>query len=186
MRSWIQTASGKCIYPLEPFREFGSINIEDIAHALSLLCRYNGHCRDKNGNPILYSVAEHSVLVANILPIECRLHGLLHDASEAYLGDISSPIKTEDNRAHETVMLRAIYRALEIKEPDNLCKELVHEADVAVLAAEKQQVMTTPPKPWDEPYRSAIPAPVVIMGTQPAVAKARFLNLYRILRKRAR
>lgn len=68
------------------------INIEDISHALAMVCRYGGHCKR------FYSVAEHSVMVADILDywgynLDVVLEGLLHDASEAYLSDVPAPFK---------------------------------------------------------------------------------------------
>lgn len=82
---WIQTYTGKRIYPFEPDIEL--IDIKDIAHALSLMCRYTGHCKH------FYSVAQHSIIVSEIAPLEYKLEGLLHDASEAYLNDIARPVK---------------------------------------------------------------------------------------------
>lgn len=63
------------------------IEIEDIAHALSRQCRYNGHVEG------FMSVARHSIWVAEALPVHLRLAGLLHDAAEAYLGDLTRPLK---------------------------------------------------------------------------------------------
>lgn len=84
---WIQTFTGKKFYPLSP--QIEDICIEDIAHALSNVCRYAGHCRD------FYSVAQHCVMVSDWMP-SMKLEGLMHDASEAYLGDISRPLKHSD------------------------------------------------------------------------------------------
>ncbi len=81
----IRTYTGKMINVFEPDPEL--ICIEDIAHALSNLCRFGGHTRR------FYSVAEHSMRVANEVPYEYRLTALLHDASEAYMIDLPSPIK---------------------------------------------------------------------------------------------
>lgn len=64
-----------------------AIDIKDIAHALSQLCRFSGQCRS------FYSVAEHSIRVCGLVPDEHKLAALLHDASEAYLGDVIAPIK---------------------------------------------------------------------------------------------
>ncbi len=63
------------------------IDIYDIAHNLANICRFNGAC------PQHYSVAEHSVIVSKLLSDEFKLWGLLHDAHEAYIGDVITPIK---------------------------------------------------------------------------------------------
>lgn len=81
----IRTFTGKYVNPLNPDPD--TICIEDIAHALSQICRFGGHL------PYFYSVADHSLAVSYCLPDEHALAGLLHDASEAYLCDIPSPVK---------------------------------------------------------------------------------------------
>ena len=90
---YIETFTGKRIYVHDPKME--SICVEDIAHALSNNCRYNGHCKG------FYSVAEHSCHIADYIlnklelgPIEA-LRGLLHDAPETYVTDMPKPFKQE-------------------------------------------------------------------------------------------
>lgn len=63
------------------------IRIDDICHGLAHVCRFNGQTRHH------YSVAQHSLIVADIVPQEHKLVGLLHDAAEAYIADIARPIK---------------------------------------------------------------------------------------------
>jgi len=82
----IRTRSG-WFYPFDPRPE--EIHIRDIAHALSMLCRFGGHVRS------FYSVAQHSVLVSLNVPEEFALVGFLHDATEAYIGDMVAPIKRQ-------------------------------------------------------------------------------------------
>jgi hypothetical protein len=86
---WIQTYTGKQYWPIDPRPE--DVDILDIAHALSMLCRFGGHCLK------FYSVAEHSVHIARWLypryGAEAALCGLLHDATEAYVTDVPRPTK---------------------------------------------------------------------------------------------
>jgi len=87
MSSSIQTYNNKYFDIFNP--DIGSINIEDIAHSLSNTCRFGGHTNQ------FYSVAEHSVYVSNLCQHQNKLWGLLHDAGEAYVGDIPTPIKRQ-------------------------------------------------------------------------------------------
>lgn len=82
MSRFIRLNNGDAHHFGEPFTP----DIESIASALSHINRFNGHVGQ-------YSVAQHCVLVAMQLPKDLRLSGLLHDAPEAYIGDVTSPLK---------------------------------------------------------------------------------------------
>ena len=82
---WTQTYSGARFYPMDPRPE--EIDIVDIAHALSMVCRFNGQIAT------FYSVAQHSVEACRSAPREIKLAALLHDASEAYICDVPRPLK---------------------------------------------------------------------------------------------
>lgn len=83
--NYIETISGKVI--AIPNTGLSQIDIFDIAHALSYQPRFAGHTKQ------FYSVAEHSINVAKLVPREWKLQALLHDATEAYLCDIPTPFK---------------------------------------------------------------------------------------------
>ena len=82
---YITTYTGKKFELLNPAPEM--VDIVDIAHSLSRLCRFNGHCKN------FASVAQHCVTLSYLVPPEMALEGLLHDATEAYAGDLVSPLK---------------------------------------------------------------------------------------------
>lgn len=85
---YIYTYSGNIVNPTNI--ALPNILIQDIAHALSNICRFTGHTKD------FYSVAQHSVIVSYLCHPDDALSGLLHDASEAYLTDIAAPLKNTD------------------------------------------------------------------------------------------
>ena len=105
-------------------------NIFEIAHALSNLCRFTGHVRE------FYSVAQHSVYVSALCPPELAMMGLLHDASEAYLGDVASPLKRllPDYRAIEARVEQAIAKQHKLPYP---LPAPIKAADLEMLAIEK-------------------------------------------------
>lgn len=82
----IRTAHGFYVNVFEP--DVSTININDIAHALSMQCRFGGHL------PVFYSVAQHCVTMSRLMHESHKMAALLHDASEAYLLDIPRPIKS--------------------------------------------------------------------------------------------
>ena len=97
----IATYTGRLVDPfdLQP----DDVCIEDIAHALANTCRFSGHTRE------FYSVAQHSVLVAQHCADEDKMAGLLHDAAEAYMGDVSGTFKDDLRVQVETGMLAKLY-----------------------------------------------------------------------------
>lgn len=132
---WIQTYSGRKVDPLNIKPD--DISIYDIAHALSLKCRYTGHC------PWFYSVAQHSVLVAQHCVTGLahdRLWALLHDSAEAYLADLARPVKLAlrdmsvlaFDVAEKNIML-AVCEKFSITKSEPPC---VKEADTKLLVTE--------------------------------------------------
>lgn len=132
----IRTFSGQYVNVFDPDPD--TILIEDIAHALSQQCRFGGHL------PEFYSVAQHSVLCAVAVPPEHALAALLHDASEAYMLDIPSPIKNRlpDYKKYEDNLMQVIAKKFgfqyplheEVKQADKLLLEW--EWDVLMLKKE--------------------------------------------------
>jgi uncharacterized protein len=165
--SWIQTASGGSFNAFD-IRD-DDIDIEDIAHATSMICRFNGHTSH------FYSVAEHCVMASLLVPEELALTALLHDAGEAYLTDVPSPIKRhlpEVREIEDSIMERVVRKFGGIFPfPDK-----VKEADVLMLGAEARQLMGGPE--WSR----AIPVvDVRIRGWSPPSAKYFFLERFREL-----
>lgn len=137
------------VYPLSA--EPGLITIADIAHSLARLCRYGGRCHT------FYSVAEHSVLVAHIVADkqpELAMHGLLHDATEAYLGDVVIPLKQHlrfvgpwgslSFQEVEAKLEQHIFRQLGVRELTDTEAEDVRAADQEALAREAKGLMGGP------------------------------------------
>lgn len=151
------------------------ISLEDIAHSLSLTCRFNGHCRK------FYSVAQHSCLVASRLidthkaPTQAIQWGLMHDAAEAYLGDIIRPIKKVmaevfypmENHLNAIIRIRF---GISVIQSDY---ELVKTADNKMLWTEKRDIMGDAlwGAPFVEPYANKI------VPWSPGLAEKRFLQL---------
>ena len=197
----IITRTGKLFYPLEPRPE--DVDPRDIAHALAHKCRYTGHTEP------FYSVAQHSLLVSHILGTmkvspEVRLQGLLHDAAEAYLPDVASPIKdrvfidTGDAqdwngspeyrsfREIESRILLAIAQALNLEWPqDGELPAIIKGADLMALGSERRYLMPDPPdgpepeitvQPWPGP-------PDMGQPRDPASVALRFMHRLETLQR---
>jgi hypothetical protein len=173
----ILTATGRYFDLSNP--DPASIDIEDIATALSRICRFTGHTRS------FYSVAQHSVSVSRLVPPEYALQGLLHDASEAYLGDVSSPLKQllPDYRAIEAKVEAAIAERFGFSLP---LHPSIKQADLRMLVTERRDLMPRALPPYAgvdkqawywtdsiEPQRG-----MIIWGQHPATAQADFLHRY--------
>lgn len=169
---WLQTYSGRQFWPLDPRPE--EVFIEDVAHALSLLCRYGGHCEG------FYSVAQHSYYVSNEVAVPAlALEGLLHDAEEAYCADLITPIKRY--LPEYRVMAGKIREA--IAERFGLAEEeppLVKSADTRVMLAEKRQLLKLPPKEWEN-GAGETGALIRIAAWSPVTAEEVFLARFREL-----
>lgn len=163
---WMQTASGRQFWPLDPRAD--EIHIEDVAHSLAHLCRYNGHCA------FLYTVAQHSVYVSHQVPAEHALTGLLHDATEAYCADVPRPLKR--NLAGYVEIEDGVWKAVAARFglPTDL-PACVHEADNAVLLAEKDQIMLPSSRPWEVP---GVAARIRIRQWTPEQARDAFLRRF--------
>lgn len=163
---WIYTYSGVLILPLDPKPEH--IEVLDIAHALANGCRFTGHTRKH------YSIAQHSVLVSEVVPEEDALCGLFHDASEAYLSDIAGPVKRVHGafgdfyKEAEDRLMAAISERFGFPFP---MSGSVKEADLMVLRAEQRDLM--PNDPSEGPIYGE-----TIEPWTPDEAKWRFLKRY--------
>ncbi len=134
MENYITTFSGKRFDPIDPDPNPNLISIDDIAHALSLKCRFNGQCKD------FYSVAQHSLLVASLLPPEQKLEGLMHDAAQAYISDITSPVKhrLSDYKDAHSRLWCVIAKRFGLSDP---LHPYVQHANLVALATEKRHLI---------------------------------------------
>lgn len=172
----ILTQSGRYFDLSEP--DCSQLWIDDIAHALSHLCRFAGHTR------AFYSVAQHSLLVSRIVPPEHARAALLHDAAEAFLGDISTPLKAmlpefaRIERRVEHAVLSRFGIALPLP-------ECIKQADLVLLATERRDLMVEHDSRW--PIIDGIarlPYPIIPMTSMDA--RAAFIERYRELTFQAR
>ena len=147
--------------------------IDDIAHGLANICRYAGQCSR------FYSVAEHSILVSDTAK-GFEFEALLHDAAEAFLGDITRPLKQmlPEYKRIEAEVERAILDRFGVPSP---LAPQIKQADLRVLAAEQKQIMPEGTDGWVRGQKVE-PAPIVVRHLSPDEAKHVFLDRYEALR----
>jgi len=163
----IATYSGRTVTPLNP--DPADIDIEDIAHALSNSCRFTGHVAK------FYSVAQHSYLCSTIVEDEYALTALLHDASEAYLSDISRPIKSQPEfgdvyKKYEARLEAAISERFGLVYP---YPESIKRADTILLRSEQRDLMPNVLRHEGEDYLED-----TIEPWNPELAELKFLGRY--------
>lgn len=161
---WMETYTGDKFHFTKPRPE--EIHIEDIAHHLSLLCRYTGACK------FFYSVAQHSLYVAQLVPEELQLTALLHDAAEAYLNDISRPVKYSHRL---DITEQEITKVIDAKYGINSHHPDIKLADDIMLATEAGQLMKnmTDWKPLPQPVN------IAIHQVAPYMIESAFLDRFR-------
>lgn len=173
--SFIQTNSGRRII-LDEFDE-DDVRLSDIAKALSNICRFNGHTRS------FYSVAEHSISVSRRVPVGLARAALLHDAAEAYVGDVVHPIKGHLQYKGgafdklETGIRYAIFRSLNVRYPELHDWEVIDEADRRMCMTEGRDLLGGVTTGWG--FDKYPPYPESVIPTLlPDVAEQLFLQRF--------
>jgi len=170
--TWINTLSGQhfSFNDIDP----DTISIEDIAGALSNLCRFTGHVQD------FYSVAQHSVYVSRLVPPEMALEALLHDAAEAYCGDVSSPLKALLHEYQGIEYLIDMTIRFKFGLPETMSAQ-VKRADLIMLATERRDFDMDDGTPW--PVVEGIePVDFMIYPLTPRQARVQFIQRFNELK----
>lgn len=176
MENYIETVSGKKFYFLDPKPE--DFDIEDIAHALSMMCRFTGHCSH------FYSVAEHSWHMSRMAQPDQQFACLLHDASEAYLPDMASPVKQHlpEFKAIERTILSRLFEAFGLDYP---MSPIVKYLDLTMLSTEAHYLLPSRGHGWEiwGEQRPRVQHNFRPIGMIPEQAKRLFLDRFYELQK---
>lgn len=170
--TWMLTSHGREHYLAGIGQQLNKPDISEIAHALAQINRFTGHCKRP------YSVAEHSVLVASIAAgegasIDAQLAALLHDAHEAYTGDVSSPAKLAIGQPWEVFehsQASAVHNALGVRAAMCAHRASIRRWDLIALATERRDLTSYDPakhKPWpilDNPHHPVLPIGLNLMA----------------------
>lgn len=165
--AWMQTFTGRQFYPLDPRAQ--DVHPADIAHALSLICRYGGHV-DR-----FYSVAEHCFLLSHAVAPKHALWALLHDATEAYVGDMVRPLKhyMADYCEVEDRVAWAIAERFKL---DPTMPTEVKDADNRILLDERAVLMPGTRHPWVQDTNGTQPLDVLVSGWDPKYAEHMYIR----------
>jgi uncharacterized protein len=168
----IMLASGSWFDLLDPWNS--QFTIQDIAQGLGNICRYAGQCSQ------FYSVAEHSLHVSSIVP-SYKIEALMHDAAEAFLGDVTRPLKQllPQYKKIEKSVEKAIFARFGL---DYSCLVSFKKIDLSVLAAEQEQIMPAGTDYWTS-ESEVTPAPIVVNFLSPSDATQKFLETYENLKR---
>ena len=170
--TWMITAHGREHYLTGAGQQLNTPDIREIAHALAQINRFTGHCKRP------YSVAEHSVLVSTIAETEgastsAQLAALLHDAHEAYTGDVSSPVKWAIGiawDAFENTQQAAVHNTLGVRAAMCAHRASIKRWDLLALATERRDLTSYDPAkhmPWpilDNPHCPVLPISLNLMA----------------------
>ncbi|OSZ79307.1 hypothetical protein CAP35_13930 [Chitinophagaceae bacterium IBVUCB1] len=162
------TASGKLINIWNPQPD--TITISDIANALSKICRFGGHINE------FYSVAQHSILVAAMCENDIKMEGLMHDASEAFVGDVIKPLKNIIGKSYDEVEDRFMQVIVEKFELNMASMHRVKEYDKAALEIEHRHLQLNDNKPW---HMAMIAYKLPFRVLPPAEARVEFLLAFK-------
>ncbi|HEX6735752.1 MAG TPA: hypothetical protein VF096_13155 [Azonexus sp.] len=167
-KSHLPTCSGKRFCLQAP--EAAQIDIKDIAHGLAYQCCYNGQ------TSYFYSLAQHSLLVASLVPAQHRLAALLHDAAAAYFGDMARPVRLllPDFPALERKLMAAVGEKFAVADFN---VPAIRRAHQIALATEQRDVLPEPGPMGKLPGRAA-PIPRRIDFMSPEEAKYQFLERF--------
>jgi len=170
MEPYIETYTGLRVYFANITKEM--ISIHDIAHSLSQICRFTGHTKE------FYSVAQHSVLVADAqTTLAEKRAGLLHDASETYVNDLPSPLKASTDLGDYTNLENRFHAVINKKyHVNDGMTPNIKKADLEALFTEKRDVLN---KPSDWGWGDNIKRfEDVIVPLPPKEAKALFIERF--------
>lgn len=174
---WIQCFNGGFFYFDDPTPEM--INILDIANALSNCCRYTGHVAQ------FYSVAEHSVHMSQHVTgpdwRQLQMWALLHDATEAYIGDMNWPLKQKPYMRPYIKLEKKIMDIVteKFQLSPALCPDIIKELDRRICQDEREILLPPSEKSWGINPDDKLGAKIECW--QPHYARARFINRFKEL-----